>query len=106
MRLSVPDCRSGHRSADRRYGRPASAQMFEDQSPLFGRRHGYVYEGPWCAREDIGGGSIQEDCTSIRSRLPPAGDPGQPRLLHAESGLRPADGGRRREEKKHRRAER
>ena len=40
----------------------ASAQMFEDQSPLFGRRHGYVYEGAWCARENIGG-SIQEDCT-------------------------------------------
>jgi hypothetical protein len=40
----------------------ASAQMFEDQSPLFGRRHGYVYEGAWCARENIGGG-IQEDCT-------------------------------------------
>ena len=39
----------------------ASAQMFEDQSPLFGRRHGYVYEGAWCARENIGG-SIQEDC--------------------------------------------
>ena len=40
----------------------ASAQMFEDQSPLFGRRHGYVYEGAWCARENIGG-SIHEDCT-------------------------------------------
>ena len=40
----------------------ASAQMFEDQSPLFGRRHGYVYEGAWCARENIGG-NIQEDCT-------------------------------------------
>ena len=35
----------------------ASAQMF-----LFGRRHGYVYEGAWCAREN-NGGSIQEDCT-------------------------------------------
>ena len=40
----------------------ASAQLFEDQSVLFGRRHGYVYEGAWCARENIGG-SIQEDCT-------------------------------------------
>ena len=29
---------------------------------LFGRRHGSVYEGAWCARENIGG-SIQEDCT-------------------------------------------
>ena len=28
----------------------ASAQLFEDQSVLFGRRHGYVYEGAWCAR--------------------------------------------------------
>ena len=41
----------------------ASAQFFEDQSILFGRRHGYVYEGVWCARENIGGGSVQEDCT-------------------------------------------
>ena len=40
----------------------ASAQFFEDQSILFGRRHGSVYEGAWCARENIGGG-IQEDCT-------------------------------------------
>ena len=40
----------------------ASAQLFEDQSVLFGRRHGYVYEGAWCAREDIGG-NVQEDCT-------------------------------------------
>src|ERR1700709_446716 len=40
----------------------ASAQLFEDQSVLFGRRHGYVYEGAWCAREN-GGGNIQEDCT-------------------------------------------
>ena len=40
----------------------ASAQLFQDQSVLFGRRHGYVYEGAWCARENIGG-SIQEECT-------------------------------------------
>jgi hypothetical protein len=40
----------------------SSAQVFEDQSVLFGRRHGYVYEGPWCAREDIGGGAVQEHC--------------------------------------------
>ena len=40
----------------------ASAQLFEDQSVLFGRRHGYVYEGAWCARENIGG-NVQEDCT-------------------------------------------
>ena len=43
------------------YAGSASAQ-FQDQSILFGRRHGYVYEGVWCARENIGG-SIQEDCT-------------------------------------------
>ena len=43
------------------YAGSASAQ-FQDQSILFGRRWGYVYEGAWCAREDIGG-SIQEDCT-------------------------------------------
>jgi hypothetical protein len=41
----------------------APAQLFEDQSVLFGRRHGYVYEGAWCARENIGGGNVQEDCT-------------------------------------------
>jgi len=40
----------------------ASAQLFEDQSPLFGRRWGHVYEGRWCARENIGS-AIQEDCT-------------------------------------------
>src|ERR1041385_5745153 len=40
----------------------ASAQMFQDQSVLFGRRHGYVYEGAWCVRENIGG-NVQEDCT-------------------------------------------
>jgi len=43
------------------YAGSASAQ-FQDQSILFGRRHGYVYEGAWCARENIGG-SIQEECT-------------------------------------------
>lgn len=41
----------------------ASAQMFQDQSVLFGRRHGYVYEGRWCARENIGGARVEEDCT-------------------------------------------
>jgi hypothetical protein len=41
----------------------ASAQFFEDQSPLFGRRHGYVNEGRWCAREQTGGGRVEEDCT-------------------------------------------
>jgi hypothetical protein len=40
----------------------ASAQLFENQSVLFGRRHGYVYEGAWCARENIGP-AVQEDCT-------------------------------------------
>jgi hypothetical protein len=39
----------------------ASAQLFEDQSPLFGRRWGHVYEGRWCAREDTGG-RIEESC--------------------------------------------
>jgi hypothetical protein len=41
----------------------ASAQLFEDQGPLFGRRWGHVYEGHWCARENIGGGNVTEDCT-------------------------------------------
>jgi hypothetical protein len=40
----------------------ASAQRLEDQSPLFGRRWGHVYEGRWCARQDAGG-DIQEDCS-------------------------------------------
>ncbi len=40
---------------------PASAQFFTDQSILFGRRH--VYEGAWCAREQTGGGRVEEDCT-------------------------------------------
>jgi hypothetical protein len=40
----------------------AAAQFFEGQSILFGRPHGSVYEGRWCARENIGG-SIQEDCS-------------------------------------------
>ena len=41
---------------------PASAQMFQDQSVLFGRRHGYVYEGRWCARENTGAARIEENC--------------------------------------------
>jgi hypothetical protein len=44
------------------YAGTASAQFLQDQSVLFGRPHGSVYEGAWCARENIGG-SIQEDCT-------------------------------------------
>ena len=44
----------------------SSAQIFQDQSVLFGRRHGYVYEGAWCAREDIGG-TFRRIAPSIRS---------------------------------------
>jgi hypothetical protein len=44
------------------YAGTASAQFFEGQSPLFGRPHGSVYEGRWCARQNIGG-DIDEDCT-------------------------------------------
>ena len=40
----------------------ASARFFQGQSILFGRPHGSVYEGRWCARENIGA-TIQEDCT-------------------------------------------
>jgi hypothetical protein len=40
----------------------ASAQIFEDQGPITGRRWGHAYEGRWCARQD-GGGDIQEDCS-------------------------------------------
>ena len=40
----------------------ASAQVFDGQGPISGRRWGSVYEGRWCAREDIGG-DIHEDCT-------------------------------------------
>ena len=45
------------------YAGSASAQYFEGQSILFGRPHGSVYEGRWCARESTGGGRIDEDCT-------------------------------------------
>jgi hypothetical protein len=41
----------------------ASAQFFEGQSILGGRPHGSVYEGRWCAQENIGGGAVQEDCS-------------------------------------------
>jgi hypothetical protein len=41
----------------------ASAQFFQDQSILFGRPHGSVYEGRWCAHEPTGGGNVAEDCT-------------------------------------------
>ena len=40
----------------------ASAQMFEGQSVLFGRLHGSIYEGRWCANEDTGGGRVEENC--------------------------------------------
>ena len=39
----------------------ASAQYFQDQSILFGRPHGSVYEGRWCANQNTGG-RIEEDC--------------------------------------------
>jgi len=38
----------------------ASAQFFQDQSVLFGRRH--AYEGPWCAHSNSGGDRVEEDC--------------------------------------------
>jgi hypothetical protein len=38
----------------------ASAQ-FQDQSFLFGRRTGP--QAPWCSNENIGGGTVQEDCS-------------------------------------------
>ena len=40
----------------------ASAQFFQDQSILFGRPHGSVYEGAWCANEQTGGGRVEENC--------------------------------------------
>ena len=39
----------------------ASAQYFQDQSILFGRPHGSVYEGRWCANQNTGG-RIEEEC--------------------------------------------
>jgi hypothetical protein len=42
----------------------ASAQFFEGQSVLFGRRHGP--QAPWCSYEDTGGGNVTQDC-SFRS---------------------------------------
>ena len=46
------------------YAGSASAQSYryyDDQSIVFGRRH--AYEGAWCARENVGGGTVQEDCS-------------------------------------------
>ena len=43
------------------YAGSASAQFYEDQSIVFGRRH--LHEGAWCARENVGGGTVQEDCS-------------------------------------------
>ena len=43
------------------YAGSASAQYYQDQSIVFGRRH--LYEGAWCARENVGGGTVQEDCS-------------------------------------------
>jgi hypothetical protein len=42
----------------------ASAQYFQDQSILFGRRTGP--QAPWCSHENTGGENVQEDC-SFRS---------------------------------------
>jgi hypothetical protein len=39
----------------------ASAQWFEGQSIIFGRRTGP--QAPWCSNENIGGGHVQEDCS-------------------------------------------
>jgi hypothetical protein len=39
----------------------ASAQSFQDQSVLFGRRTGP--QAPWCSHEDTGGQNVQEDCS-------------------------------------------
>ena len=78
----------------------ASAQFFQGQSVLFGRPHGSVYEGAWCAREDIGSGNIQEDCTFDPSRLcRRAGDPGLPRLARRTRPFA-GYGGRHREKKR------
>ena len=43
------------------YAGTASAQFFEGQSLLFGRPHGSVYEGRWCANQDTGG-RIEAEC--------------------------------------------
>jgi hypothetical protein len=40
----------------------ASAQFFEGQSVLFGRPHGSIHEGRWCAREQTGADRIEENC--------------------------------------------
>jgi hypothetical protein len=39
---------------------PASAQAFEGQSFIYGRRVGP--QKPWCSNENIGGGTVQESC--------------------------------------------
>jgi hypothetical protein len=40
---------------------PASAQFFQDQSVLFGRRVGP--QAPWCSHENTGGENVTEDCS-------------------------------------------
>lgn len=39
----------------------AAAQFFEDQSYIFGRRHGP--QAPWCSHENTGGENVSEDCS-------------------------------------------
>jgi hypothetical protein len=39
----------------------ASAQSFERQSYLFGRRSGP--QAPWCSHQNTGGDNVEEDCS-------------------------------------------
>jgi hypothetical protein len=43
------------------YAGSASAQIFQDQSVFFGRRHGP--QAAWCSHQDAGGENVQEDCS-------------------------------------------
>ena len=38
----------------------ASAQFFQDQSVLFGRKYGP--QRAWCSHQDTGGDNVEEDC--------------------------------------------
>jgi hypothetical protein len=43
------------------FGGTASAQIFQDQSVLFGRWS--VYQGRWCANANSGADRVEEDCS-------------------------------------------
>jgi hypothetical protein len=61
MRLSILIAAAALATPIGLYPGTASAQYFEDQSILFGRPYGSVYQGRWCANQNAGG-RMEEDC--------------------------------------------